>query len=190
MSLFSPAHPFAPSFMTCVAAVLAIASGAGAVVDVSRSAANPLGGYQAVFLLSVAGVLGTGLFARLTPRGFLSVLSLPMAFAGFLLAITRGDGASVFEPGNLQGNLYFGSVILLSASLFVDSVSHRYYYSTSVAILLGALLFLCLRWSLPAASRTQVAMPDQCADAKRLKHEAELFVEVNRSMVLRVDGQP
>jgi hypothetical protein len=142
--------PSAPTIFTWLATAVAIAGVGGSLyLSINRGLrACPLCLYERAFLMGVVGVLVTGLLFKGVPKGFLSVLALPMAVAGLVIIIlhVRLEANGTIEcPSGFGG---FGSVpqqalgvfVLLLVLLVIDDLKEHFAVRSFFAAALGGLL--------------------------------------------------
>jgi hypothetical protein len=146
----SDRDPSAPTIFTWLATAIAIAGiGGSFYLSIDRGLrACPLCLYERGFLMGIVGVLVTGVLFKGVPKGFLSVLALPMAVGGLVTIIlhVRLEANGTIEcPSGFGG---FGSVpqqalgvfALLLVLLVIDDLKEHFAVRSFFAAALGGLL--------------------------------------------------
>jgi disulfide bond formation protein DsbB len=134
--------------------------------------ACPLCFYQRSFMMAVAAVMAVGLLAKVRTAGLLSILSLPLALAGLLVACFH---VNLERTGVLEcpaGVLDWGTApsqslsvyLILAVVLCVDLLSSRALWVSLVpaagAVVLGVLMAIgCLKSNPPLPDPPKSAYP-------------------------------
>jgi hypothetical protein len=146
------------SLLTWVALLAALAALAGSLLlsIALNLKACPLCFYQRTFVMGVVGVMAVGLCVRGVRPGLLSLLSMPLAFAGFCVAVFH---VYLEQKGTLEcplgllgvGTAPVQSLVALSVLLVLlalDVVQHRREAGlTGLAGLMSAVLGMALAFA-------------------------------------------